>query len=177
MISSEGIKFKIMFGKVWSYSGIRFMTVGVANTIIDFTTLNLLVFVFDLNKILANTISVSIAMLISYGLNHKVVFRHKGTGHLKKLFLFILITAFGLFVLQNLTIYCLAHLFTWPANVATSIIHGIGITHPSKEFITLNFAKAIATGVTMVWNYSMYKKFVFNDKDRVIKKTPDKQTS
>jgi putative flippase GtrA len=177
MIFIEGIVFKNMLSKVWSYSGVRFVTVGVANTIIDFTILNLLVFAFDLNKILANTISVSIAMLVSYGLNHKVVFRYKGKDHAKKLVIFIAITAFGLFVLQNLIIYVLMHLFTWPGNTATSVVHALVLTSFNKEFITLNFAKVVATAVTMVWNYFMYKKFVFNNKGQIIKKTPEKQAS
>jgi len=157
-----------MIKKFWAFSAVRFVSVGIINTIVDFSILNILVFSFDLNKIIANTISVSVAMLVSYTLNRRLVFRYEGKDHAKKLLLFIAITAFGLFVLQNLIIYTLAHLITWPASVATSIIHGIGFTNVSKDFITLNFAKAIATAVTMVWNYFMYRKFVFNN-------TPDKQ--
>jgi putative flippase GtrA len=151
-----------MFNKLWSLRGVRFIAVGILNTLVDFSILNLLVFAFGLNNIAANTISVSIAMLVSYMLNHQVVFRYEGKNHAKKFLIFIAISAFGLLVLQNLVIYSLVHLFTWPADVLTTLIHGIGFKSLTNEFITLNFAKAVGTGVTMVWNYFMYRRFVFN---------------
>jgi len=150
-----------MIKKIWEFSGVRFIVVGIINTIIDFSVLNTLVFAFGLNNILANTVSVTVAMAASYLLNHYIVFRKGTDSHTKRLVLFVLITIFGLFVIQNLTIYLLVHIFTWPGHVATTVIHGVGLTRFSQEFISLNLAKAIATGITMVWNYFMYKKFVF----------------
>jgi putative flippase GtrA len=152
-----------MLNKIWKFSGIRFVAVGVVNTIVDFGILNILVFVFGLNNIIANTISVSVAMTISYLLNHKVVFRQQGKYQAQKFIIFIVITAFGLFVVQNLVIYLLVHVFTWPAELLTSFLHSIGLDNLSQEFVTLNFAKVMATGVTMVWNYFMYRKYVFVD--------------
>lgn len=159
-----------MIKKMWSFSAVRFVFVGIINTIVDFSILNILVFVFGLNNIIANTISVSVAMLVSYLLNQTIVFRYQGKNHAKNIVLFVAITAFGLFVLQNLVIYLFVHLIHFPADWATSIIHTIGFENLSKEFISLNFAKAVATGVTMVWNYFMYKRFVFNNTNTQNKK-------
>jgi putative flippase GtrA len=148
--------------KLWSSNSvIRFIAVGITNTIIDFAILNILVFAFGLNKIVANSISVTIAMLVSYSLNHYVVFRQSNENHARKFVLFIIITAFGLFAIQNLIIYFFVHIFTWPGNVATNVLHFIGLNQLSKAFVILNFAKAIASAATLVWNYFMYKKFVF----------------
>jgi putative flippase GtrA len=155
--------------KVWDFRVARFIAVGVTNTAVDFIILNVLAFAFGLNKIVANSISVSIAMLVSYLLNHHFVFRYKGSDYAKKLMLFITITAFGLFVVQNSLIFILVHWFTYPANLGITIIHGIGLKDLSSAFITLNFAKAFATGVTMIWNYIMYKNFVFNEKQETSK--------
>lgn len=166
-----------MIEKVWGFSGVRFVFVGVINTLVDFTILNILVFVFDLNNILANTISVSIAMFVSYILNNIVVFRYQGKNHARNILLFIAITAFGLFILQNLVIYLLVHIIQFPADLVISVLQALGFENYSQEFIALNFAKAVATGVTMIWNYFMYKKYVFNDKATTNKKTPDNQTS
>lgn len=151
-----------MLTEYWhKFSGIRFVAVGVLNTLIDFGIFNVLIFVFDMNKIVANTISVSIAMTISFFLNKSVVFRHEGKDNSRRFVKFILITTFGLYIIQNLVIYLFAHLFTTPADIATNFIHWFGLNSLSQQFITVNFAKVIATGVTMVWNYFMYKKFVF----------------
>ena len=155
-----------MLKKLWSFSGARFVVVGIFNTIIDFSILNILVFGAGFNKILANSISVSIAMAVSYLLNNYVVFRHKEKHHAAKIMLFVIITAFGLFVMQNCIIYFLVHVFTFPGNLATTIIHGIGAKSLSHSFIALNIAKALATAVTLVWNYFMYRRFVFIDKQK-----------
>jgi putative flippase GtrA len=147
---------------VWDFRPTRFVAVGIINTIVDFVVLNILAFSFDINKILANTISVSIAMTVSYFLNRQLVFKYEGKDHAKRLFLFIIITVFGLYVIQNSVIFLLVRHVTFPAHLATSIIHGIGLNSLSDSFIGLNLAKAIATGITMVWNYFMYKHFVFS---------------
>ena len=153
------------------------MFVGIINTIVDFSILNILVFVFGLNNIVANTISVSVAMLVSYVLNHTIVFRYQGKNHAKNIVLFVVNYRFWAFCFAKLSDLSFVHLYTSRPILATSIIHALGFDSLSKEFITLNFAKAVATGVTMVWNYFMYKKFVFNDKNVSNKKTPDNQTS
>jgi putative flippase GtrA len=150
-----------MIKKIWHYRGVRFIAVGITNTIIDFAVLNVLVFGFSLNKIIANSISVSVAMIISYILNYRIVFRQDSKNHAKKFLLFVLITAFGLFVLQNLTIYLFVHVITFPAIIATNIFNWLGFDSLSRDFITLNLAKLLATAVSMIWNYFMYKKFVF----------------
>jgi putative flippase GtrA len=152
--------------KVWDFRVNRFIAVGITNTAVDFLILNFLVFAFGLNKIVANSISVSIALLVSYTLNHHFVFRYKGKDYAKRLILFLAITTFGLFIIQNLVIYILVNPFTLPADIAITIINGIGIHNFSDEFITLNFAKAAASGVTMVWNYIMYKNFVFKEETK-----------
>lgn len=133
---------------------------GIVNTGVDFVILNILVFGFGLNKIPANMVSVSIAMLVSYALNYRIVFRNTDSGHSKKLVLFISITMFGLFILQNLVIYIFVHTFTGPANLVSDILSKLGI-ELSQNFILLNTAKVIATIVTMIWNFLMYRKFVF----------------
>jgi putative flippase GtrA len=153
-----------MFKKIWSYAGARFVAVGITNTVIDFAILNLLVFTLSLNKLAANTISVSIAMAISYVLNHNIVFKQNNESHIKKIVLFLVITVFGLWVLQNLTILVFLHWITWPASVIKIILDFIGLDSLTKDFVILNTAKAIGSAVSMTWNFFMYRKFVFTDK-------------
>lgn len=146
--------------KIWNRSFVRFATVGIVNTGVDFLILNILVFAFGLNKIPANMISVSLAMLVSYALNYRVVFRNTDSGHGKKLVVFVAITMFGLFILQNLIIYIMVHLFTEPASLASSVLNYLRI-NLDEQFILLNTAKIFATVVTMIWNFLMYRKYVF----------------
>ena len=148
---------------IWHrFSGVRFVFIGLFNTLVDFSILNVLIFAFGLNKIVANTISVSIAMIISFLLNKFIVFRHNEKNNTIRFVKFIVITAFGLYVLQNVIVFLFIHHIVWPGLLATNLIHWIGLKSFSEQFVTINFAKALATGVTMIWNYFLYKKFVFN---------------
>ena len=141
---------------------VRFAVVGMVNTLIDFTVLNVLVFSVGLNKLPANMISVSVAIAVSYLLNHAVVFRQVGEGrdHKRRVILFITITLIGAFIIQNLVIYLFAHIITFPAHLLQSITNALGL-NLSAAFVTLNTAKLAATICTMAWNYLLYRKYVF----------------
>jgi putative flippase GtrA len=152
---------------IWSHIGTRFIAVGIINTVIDFGILNLLVFAFGLSNLVANTISVTTAMAISYMLNYHIVFRQKSANHIKKALLFLAVTAFGLWVLQNGTIYIFVHWLTWPASVINSLVDFVGLDNLSKDFVLLNTAKVIGTVVSMLWNFFMYKKYVFTNSSGV----------
>lgn len=139
----------------------RFFLVGIFNTLFDFSILNALVFGFGMQKISANIVSTSLSMSISYLLNHRFVFREDGKKNVRQFVLFIIITAFGLYVLQSATIYFLAHSWTWPAHTIHAFLNWLVDGVFSKEFVELNFAKIIATLITMIWNYELYKRLVF----------------
>jgi putative flippase GtrA len=141
---------------------VRFAAVGLVNTFVDFLVLNILVFGIGLNKLPANMISVSVAIIVSYLLNHSIVFRQVGNevDRKRKIALFVLITLVGAFVIQNVVIYLFVHVITLPATILQSITDAIGFSF-SAAFILLNTAKLAATVCTMIWNYLLYRKFVF----------------
>lgn len=152
-----------MIQKAWDKFRIfRFATVGIVNTSVDFLVLNLLVFGVGLNKLPANIISVSVAICISYLLNHAVVFKEVGEGsdHKRKIVLFVTITLVGAFIIQNAVIYLFSHVITFPASILQSITDALGL-NLSYAFILLNTAKVAATICTMAWNYLLYRKYVF----------------
>lgn len=152
-----------MIVKLWDkFRVIRFAAVGMVNTLVDFIVLNILVFSVGLNKLPANMISVSVAITVSYLLNHSVVFRQVGEGrdHKRRIVLFIVITLTGAFIIQNLVIYLFAHVITFPAHILQSLTDALGL-NLSVAFVTLNTAKLAATICTMVWNYLLYRKYVF----------------
>lgn len=124
---------------------IRFAIVGGANTALDF----LLLFIFvalGLNSIAANYLSTGIAFIFSFFVNKSFTFKSKG-GNVKKQFaLFLLVTIFGLWVIQPIVI--------------------IGVTAAITPFgwnesVVLFIAKLVATIASLIWNYLFYSRLVF----------------
>lgn len=123
----------------------RFGTVGAANTAIDFGLLFILRS-FGLPVIPANLISTTAAFCFSFFANKKYTFKTSGGNVKRELLLFVVVTLFGLWVLQNIVM----QLVLWPLNT-------MGI--PSET--SLLIAKVLATLVSLVWNYVMYSRVVF----------------
>lgn len=126
---------------------IRFVIVGVLNTIIDFGLINLLS-IFGLNLIVANTFSTGTAMLFSFFVNKKWTFNADG-NYIKQIVLFFIFTAIGIWVIQNLFLYLI-----------TKYIPSFGI----DDIIFNNMAKILASIPSLIWNYFTYNYFVFKSK-------------
>ncbi len=124
---------------------LRFATVGGINTALDFGILFVLVFL-GLDKITSNYISTSIAFVFSFFVNKSFTFQSTGGDTKKQFGLFLVITLFGLWVIQPIIITGVA----W-------ILNGLGIS----DSIVLLIGKLFATAVTLVWNYLLYAKYVF----------------
>jgi len=124
---------------------LRFALVGSANTVIDFGLLFGLVFL-GLDKIAANFISTGTAFVFSYFFNKSYTFKFTGKASKRQFALFLSITIFGLWVLQPIVIYSVS-----------LALGGLGI----QNALVLLIAKLLATAVTLVWNYVLYKKYVF----------------
>lgn len=140
----------------------KFGAVGIINTLIDFSLLNIFNLHFGLSLVLANTLSASVAMVFSFIANKKWVFNSKQTNLGRQIVLFTLITASGIYVLQNSVIYLLVHHLTSVGALAVRISHGLLLSHfMSDKFVQLNTAKAIGTLFSLAWNYSWYKRTIF----------------
>lgn len=124
---------------------LRFGTVGAANTAIDFGLLFILR-ALGLPVISANVISTTAAFCFSFFANKKYTFRSKGGNLKRQIVLFVIVTLFGLWVLQN----AVMQLVLLP-------LSGLGLSSETSLLI----AKAIATLVSLVWNYIMYSRVVF----------------
>lgn len=135
---------------------LKFVIVGVFNTVFDFAVFNILLN-SGAGKIFANTISVSLAMVVSYFLNLRFVFKSQHAR--QKLLIFLAVTAFSLYVIQNLLIYILA---TRYQQGVQNLVPDVGLFSP--EVMVNNLAKVMATGVSMVFNFVMYQRFVFKDR-------------
>lgn len=150
-----------MFKKLWESKVTRFATVGVFNTLFDLSMLNFLAFVVHLPYLVANLISASISMTVSYFLNHHIVFRHKEEHSLKKFVYFFAITGTGILAIQSIVIYVVMQILTPHYNTVNQLIHDTHLEQFSVHAFDLNIAKIIAVLVTMTWNFLLYRFLVF----------------
>ena len=127
----------------------RFIIVGAISTVIDFGALFFL-HSLGIGSIVANLLSTSLAFCFSFYANRTYTFKSKGNSLRRESLLFTVVTLFGLWVIQSLIIAAITGWFG----------HG----SLSKESLLL-FAKLAATGVSMIWNYVLYKTVVFKVKE------------
>lgn len=123
--------------------------------------LNILVGLGGLPVLVANTISVSIGITISYFLNHRFVFRHQQKYSFGSYIRFFLGTGVGVIVIQNIVLFIAGK--TGFAHSANSV-HLLLINVSDRTF-ALNIAKALAVVVGMVWNFLFYKYVIFRKGD------------
>ena len=112
---------------------IRFLLVGGTNTAIDFGLLFILN-TLGLPRVLSNTISTGVAFIFSFFANRNFTFSANSGNIKKQMTLFIIVTLFGLWVIQPIIISLISNLLV---------------------------GKIIATAVTLVWNYLFYSRRVF----------------
>jgi putative flippase GtrA len=127
----------------------RFIVVGGANTVIDFGLLFLLK-TLGLPTITANIISTTSAFCFSFFANKKYTFKTTDTNVKREVILFVLVTLFGLWVLQTIVIKI--------------VLAAIGV-HLQGD-LALLAAKLCATVVSLVWNYVLYSRVVFRTAEK-----------
>jgi putative flippase GtrA len=140
-----------------------FVFVGIANTLLDFALLNILVHVLSVPLLIGNFISMSCAMMFSYFANRHFVFQNKNKVGATA-FKFALATFFSLYILQTLVIYIFSELWTAPSYLVGDILSIIGIKIPDDVLIT-NVSKILATVFSATFNFIAYKYFVFSHKE------------
>ena len=123
---------------------IRFATVGLAATAIDWGILFTLV-AFGLPSIASNFVSTSVAMVFSFFTNKSFTFKAKNITK-RHMVYFVIITIIGLWVIQPIIIESV--------NILLS-------PRVKAGFLVLFLGKGLATAASLSWNYLMYRKFVF----------------
>lgn len=124
---------------------LTFAAIGAANTALDFGVLFILR-TLGLPAIAANTLSTSVAFVFSFIMNRKYTFKSSGNNIKRELVLFVVVTLFGLWVLQNIVIWLLSPLI---------------VSLGAGDSAALMVSKLAATAVSLTWNYFMYDNFVF----------------
>ena len=116
---------------------IRFGLVGVLNTGLDLGVFLLLYWAVGLDPLYANSIGFLVAVTNSYLLNHYWTFRTSATP--------LSFAAYARFLVLN----------AGGLLISTLAILLLGKVMP------VELAKLIATGLTLLWNYSTSRRFVF----------------
>ncbi len=129
----------------------RFIVVGSLNTVLDFGILFTLK-TLGLPAIYANVISTSAAFCFSFFANKKYTFQTTGANVRREILLFIIVTLFGLWVLQSIVIKLVTLTL-----LSTSL--------PSGAILFI--AKILATVVSLTWNYVLYSRIVFKQDQRL----------
>lgn len=131
-----------------------FCVVGLINTAVD-VMLYLLLQEYGLPIFIANICSTSTALVVSFILNRRFTFNDSGSTR-RSLLPFVMVTLTGLWILQPLIIYSVIGLTN------TSFIKDLAVPYVS-DYSTLQSltGKLIATPATLIWNFVLYKRFVF----------------
>lgn len=129
----------------------KFFIVGILNTGLDFLVLNFLMWTTNTYEgqsiVYFNTISFAIAVANSYILNKYWTFDDKSREQAPRQFMkFFGVSAVG-WVLNTGIVYSV-----------TTLISPIFGLSPA---LWANFAKVMATGAVLAWNFAGYKLFVF----------------
>lgn len=151
----------------------KFSLVGVLNTILDMILYNLLIVTFALAPHVATVFSAGIAMVNSFYWNKKRTFKDNRKTNIGQMLRFILATIVGVFIIQTFVVYFLTKIWLYPGNLAITMVDIIGLSKNSAasgwlnfplfsgDFVFNNFAKCWGVGFGMVWNFVLYKKWVF----------------
>lgn len=135
---------------------ITFGLIGIINTMVDISLFFMLHSQLLWPVIIANFVSTSAALMISFMLNSQFTFQshdHKS----RRLSRYLIVTLAGLWLLQPLLISVLIGL----QNVTNyvSIIHAL--TGAPSSTLAILIPKVISLSATMAWNYTLYTKYVF----------------
>ena len=123
--------------------------IGGLNTILDFVILFGLTSL-GISSLIANVFSTGITFINSFSLNKKITFKSVSKNKkelVREMTLFIIVTLFGLWVIQGVIIFLTLPFFE-------SILK-----NPKISLLT---SKLIATIFSLIWNFILYKKVVFN---------------
>lgn len=138
----------------------KFGLVGAINTLIDFALYNLLSSGAGLSLIASNFVSTTVAMVFSFVANKQMVFEKKSGSLTRQAATFFIVTAFGLYVIQNGVIVLLTQVWLDPVHLGVATAHLVGLRN-DDAFVIKNTAKIIGTIASLTWNYFLYKMVVF----------------
>ena len=156
---------------------IKFCVVGTLGTLIDFGFFNLFHNVLGIHPVLANTMSISLAIVNNYTLSRFWVYPETRTHQGGR--------KFAQFVVVSLIAWALNTGILWSADrwvfgeeallseLVAPLAAMVGTPH---TVLSSNLAKAVATGVVLFWNFFANRFWTFRDVDKVGRATQPSAT-
>ena len=140
----------------------RFALVGIVSTILDIVLLNILSIWLGMSFILANIIATSIATVANYFAHERWTFRteedEERRNHLPA---YLLVTFSSLYIVQSGVLWILEKKWSFPVLVLSDLALQQHIIKSVTTATTLNIAKLYALTIGAVWNFVLYRAFVF----------------
>jgi putative flippase GtrA len=145
---------------------LKFAVVGTVGAVIDFGTLNLLVQVVGMPKVVANVFSFTAAVISNFIWNRLWVYPETRGEPLTKQFVqFVVVNAAGLAINTGIFYgtdrWLLGELGLFAGPVG-ALAYAIGMAHFDLAY---NAAKMIATGVVLFWNFFINRLWTFGHVD------------
>jgi putative flippase GtrA len=139
----------------------RFGLVGILNTLLDIVLVNVLTQLAGMDLVLAGIISGTVAMINSFIFNQRFTFKVKKVSPVQTLYFFA-ITMFGLYVIRPLILQLFTKQWLTPGEFVYSVTSSLSLPF-SRSFDINNFALGMAILVVLVYNFLMYRRFVFTE--------------
>ena len=139
---------KNLLKKLKNNQAFWFSVIGGINTALDFIILFVLTSL-GVKIFIANIFSTGTTFIISFLMNKKITFKSVSSNKkelIREMLLFIIVTLFGLWVIQNIVI-----------SISIPIFENL----LKNKRISLLLSKLIATIFSLIWNFILYKKVVF----------------
>ena len=141
---------------------LKFATVGVIGTVVDFGVLNLLIQLAGMSKLWANTCSFTAAVISNFVWNRLWTFpESRERPLLSQLSQFTLVNVIGLAVNQAIFLGLDRFVLGEAGMLATpmsSLASGLGIAHFTLAF---NLAKAVAIMIVLFWNFGANRLWTY----------------
>lgn len=142
----------------------RYIVFGAFSTAVDFAMLNLLEYILNVPGLIANTISLTVGLAVSYGISERLVFRNNGAqpwrhSRRRQIVYFVLITLVGVYGLQSGLFALLGEYPLAQQTIANFIAPILG--HVKFNILEANVMKLLATIATAVWNFVLSRQLVF----------------
>lgn len=131
---------------------LTFGVVGMLNTASDFAIFNVLYGLVHVPLLLANMMTVTLVMSMSLYLNRRFVFGATHKSYASYIAKFLLVTLVGLYVLQNVILVTVLGILEGMQQLT-----GIFANH----LVQVNIAKAIGVIGSAIWNFTLYRAWVF----------------
>ncbi len=150
------------FTQLTAYRKVRFVIVGIGNTVFNFAVLNFCFYVLGQGKIVSSIIATICAVILSFFFNRNFVFKHTGRSWRQPI-LFAAVTLSGVLLLQNSVYALLVFLLRDYMGGISNAIHSLTRIRLGNDFLLINLSNAAASLCTMLWNYNGYRLLVFKD--------------